>query len=74
MSINTICLQISVRFTTENVIKCTFSIDPGCFNKEQESEFLIEGKKLFAPSTLVALKFLANPLLPIWAMDLIPVG
>ncbi|XP_055306508.1 probable cytochrome P450 6a13 [Sitodiplosis mosellana] len=65
--------DISVRFTTENVIKCTFSIDPGCFNKEQESEFLEAGKRLFAPSFMAALKFLSIPLLPQWALDLIPV-
>ncbi|XP_055325952.1 probable cytochrome P450 6a13 [Sitodiplosis mosellana] len=64
--------EISVQFTTENVIKCTFSIDPGCFNKEQESEFLKAGKKVYTPSSLVALKFLSLEFMPKWAMDIIP--
>lgn len=65
--------QISIRFTTENVIQCTFSIEPGCFNKQHESEFLEAGKTLFAPSLLVGLKFLAVPILPEWVIDNIPI-
>lgn len=65
--------QLGLRFTTENVVKCVFSIDAGCFNKKTESEFLDIGKSIFAPSFLVGLKFLAMPILPQWAMELIPV-
>lgn len=66
--------QLSVRFTTENVIKCTFSIDPGCFDKNEQSEFLKAGETLFSPSILVALKFLLVPILPEWLIDYIPAG
>ncbi|XP_031625910.1 cytochrome P450 9e2-like [Contarinia nasturtii] len=65
--------DLSTRFTTENVIKTAFSIDPGCFEKDEQSEFLKVGKDLFAPSFLVGLKFLAIPFLPKWAFELIPV-
>ncbi|XP_031635618.1 cytochrome P450 6B1-like [Contarinia nasturtii] len=65
--------HIAVRFTTENVIKCTFSINPGCFDKNVESEFLKIGKTLFEPSFWVGMKFLVHPILPQWALDLIPI-
>lgn len=55
-------------------MKCTFSIEPDCFNAQNESEFLKAGKTLFAPSLLVGLKFLAVPVLPKWMIDMIPVS
>lgn len=65
--------DLSLRFTTENVIKCSFSIEPGCFDKENESEFVAMGKAMFAPSFWIGLKFLLMPLIPNWAIDYIPV-
>lgn len=55
------------------MIKCLFSSDADCFNKHTESGFLDIGKSIYAPSFLVGLKFLAMPILPQWAMELIPV-
>lgn len=67
-------LQLCLKFTTENVIKCAFSIDSGCFNKEEESEFIAMGKAMFEPSFWAGLKFLLMPVLPGWALDLIPIS
>lgn len=55
------------------MVKCVFSIDAGCFNKQIESEFLDIGKSIYETSFLVGLKFLAMPILPQWAIELIPV-
>lgn len=65
--------QLCLRFTAENVVRSTFSIDPKCFNKENESDFLKAVKTLFAPSFLAGLKFLLLPILPVWALDYFPV-
>lgn len=62
-----------MRFTTQNLAKCAFSIDPGCFNDKEESEFVIMLRELFEPSFWVGLKFLSWPIMPTWAMDLIPI-
>lgn len=32
--------DLSLRFTTQNVIKCALSIDPKCFDRNIESEFM----------------------------------
>lgn len=61
-----------MRFTTENVIKSAFTIEPDCFNKENKSEFLKIGDALFTPTFLLGVKFFAMPILPEWAMDYIP--
>lgn len=55
------------------MIKSTFSIEPGCFDIDNESEFLKAGKALFEPSFVVGLKFLSIPFLSKWAADLIPI-
>ncbi|XP_055303189.1 cytochrome P450 6B1-like [Sitodiplosis mosellana] len=66
--------DVSTRFTTENVIKSTFSIEPKCFENGEQNEFLTAGKQIFEPSFLAGLKFLAIPFLPKWAFELIPVS
>lgn len=65
--------QLCLQFTTENVIKCAFGIEPGCFDKEKESEFVAMGKSLFDPSFLVGIKFLLMIILPDWALEWIPI-
>lgn len=40
---------LSARFATQNVIRCSFSIDSECFT-DKKSEFREMGKKIFAPS------------------------
>lgn len=66
--------DLSVRFTTQNVIQCGFSIDPKCFDKENDSEFLQINRELFTPTLLVGLKFMAFFFFPQWAVEWIPVG
>ena len=56
------------------MVKSTFSIEPGCFKKEEENEFLKAGEDVFKPTFWIGLKFLSMPLLPKWAFDLIPVS
>lgn len=55
-------------------MKCAFGIDADSFNKEKNSKYLEVGVKMFSPSLLVGLKFLAIPILPRWILNLIPVG
>lgn len=66
--------DLSLRFTTQNVIKCTFSIDPKCFDRKIESEFMEMGREMFAPSLLVGIKSLIVLFAPKWAVDFIPFG
>lgn len=54
------------------MIKCAFSIEPGCFKKEGENEFM-NVPKLFIPSLLSGLKNLAIFFLPQWIIEHIPV-
>lgn len=65
--------NLAVRFTTEIVIRCTFSTGGDCLDREDKSEFLECGRRLFAPSFLTSFKFMVMPIFPKWALDLIPV-
>lgn len=65
--------QLAIRFTTQNVIKCSFSIDPKCFDSKNESEFLLMGREMFKPSFLVGLKFMSSFLLPEFVTNLLPI-
>lgn len=64
---------LATRFTMQNVIRCTYSVDAECFEKSHLSEFLVGNRKLFEPSFLVGLKFMAMPILPRWILNLIPI-
>lgn len=66
--------DLSLRFTTQNVIKCAFSIDPKCFDPKTESEFMEMGRELFAPSLLVGIKSWKRRIASKWAIDFIPLG
>lgn len=66
--------DLSLRVTTQNVIKCAFSIDPKCFDRKIESEFMEMGRELFAPSLLTGIKSLKKRIAPKWAIDFIPLG
>lgn len=64
--------QLSAKFTTENVIKCSFSMNANCF-EDEPSEFRQIGKELFQPSPLLTLKIILITVLPEWVPKLIPV-
>lgn len=51
-------------FTTENVVKCGFSIDAECF-ENPKNEFREYGKKIFEPTFWIGMKFLVNMFVPI---------
>lgn len=63
--------SLTSKFTTQNVIKCAFSIDARCFEPE-ESEFYACVKDMFAPTFLNGLKFLVTPTLPKWLIQILP--
>lgn len=42
-------MQLASRFATQNVIRCSFSIDAQCFTNKK-SEFRDWGKKIFQPT------------------------
>jgi len=65
--------SISAKYTTQNVIKCGFSMDAKCF-EDGKSEFREIGKKWFTPSFLSALKFMLYPVLPSWLLQNIPIS
>lgn len=54
------------------MFKCAFSMEADCF-QPGKNEFREIGKMMFQPSFLAGLKFLIAPLLPKWALNLIPV-
>lgn len=43
-------MQLASRFATQNVIRCSFSIDAQCFTIEKNNEFRDWGKKIFQPT------------------------
>uniref|UniRef100_A0A182RXV9 Cytochrome P450 n=1 Tax=Anopheles funestus TaxID=62324 RepID=A0A182RXV9_ANOFN len=55
--------EVAVRFTTQNVVACTFSLDADCFT-EQESEFRRMGKRVFDVSHMASIKTFTVTLLP----------
>lgn len=65
-----IYFQLSAKFTTENVIKCMFSLDAGCF-EPGKNEFRQVGKKLLSPSLGTAIKFMLKPLFPKFMADIV---
>ncbi|KAG4080258.1 hypothetical protein HA402_010750 [Bradysia odoriphaga] len=54
--------DICSRFTTENMLRCTFSIDGKSF--ERQSEFLDLGKSVFNPDIITGLKSMAAFFIP----------
>lgn len=63
---------MAARFTTENVAYVSFSIDADCFT-DKKSEFRIQGKKFFQPSTIQGLKFLAMLFFP-FILNFVKIG
>uniref|UniRef100_A0A182PJG7 Cytochrome P450 n=1 Tax=Anopheles epiroticus TaxID=199890 RepID=A0A182PJG7_9DIPT len=55
--------EIAARFTTQNIVACTFSIDGDCF-AERESEFRRMGRRVFDTSHLATLKMMMAVFLP----------
>ncbi|KAJ6634678.1 putative cytochrome P450 6a13 [Pseudolycoriella hygida] len=55
--------NICSRFTTETMLRCTFSIDGKSF--QEESEFLDMGKLVFSPDFITALKLMVNFFVPV---------
>lgn len=64
--------SLSAKYTTQNVVKCGFSMDARCF-EDGKSEFREIGKKMFSPSFLNALKFLLYPVIPTWLIKKLPI-
>lgn len=64
--------QLCAKFTTENVFKCAFSFDAGCF-EPGKNEFREIGKKIFAPSLATAFRFLISPILPKSLFNFLPI-
>lgn len=67
--------ELCLRFTTENLIESTFSIDGRCFGDKGESEFVTALKTMVKrPSILVMLKFFLSMLIPKWISDYVPIS
>lgn len=65
--------SLASRFTTQNVIKCGFSIDAKSF-EPKGSEFSECIKKMFEPTFLNGLKFLVTPAIPKWLLKYLPIS
>lgn len=65
--------SLSAKYTTQNVIKCGFSIDAKCF-ESGTSEFREIGRKIFEPSFANGLKYMLLPILPEWIIRNIPIS
>lgn len=61
------------RFTVQNAVRCGFSIDPMCFDKNEVSDFIKMSQNSFDTSFLVGIKFMLLLFLPPWAADYIPI-
>uniref|UniRef100_A0A182WFU6 Cytochrome P450 n=1 Tax=Anopheles minimus TaxID=112268 RepID=A0A182WFU6_9DIPT len=55
--------EVAARFTTQNVVACTFSIDADCFT-EKESEFRRMGRRVFETSPIAMAKTMMAVFLP----------
>ncbi|XP_035895848.1 probable cytochrome P450 6g2 [Anopheles stephensi] len=55
--------EVAARFTTQNVVACTFSIDGDCFS-ERESEFRRMGRRVFETSHMATIKTMMAVFLP----------
>ncbi|XP_035789952.1 cytochrome P450 6a2-like isoform X2 [Anopheles albimanus] len=55
--------QISARFTTQNVVACTFGADGGCFN-DTDSEFRLMGRRVFDVSHSMTFKLVLQMFVP----------
>lgn len=62
--------QLASRFATQNVIRCSFSIDSQCFT-EKKTEFREMGKKIFQPTFWGGFKLMMMSICPI-LRDVIP--
>lgn len=67
-----IWFKLCALFTTENTVKCSFSLDAGCFGA-RENIYRELGKKIAIPSKLTAIKMMLMPLLPKWIANYIPI-
>lgn len=61
---------LAARYTTQTVIRCSFSIDSQCFT-DIKSEFRDMGKKIFQPTTLGGIKLMLMSICPI-LRDVLP--
>lgn len=61
---------LAARFATQNVIRCSFSIDSQCFT-DVKSEFRDMGKKIFQPTTFGGIKLMLMSICPI-LRDVLP--
>lgn len=64
--------ELSVMFTTENIINCVFSLDAKCFEPDG-SEFRQIGGQLYDHTIFSAFKWLVRPILPQFLVNLLPV-
>lgn len=60
------------RFTTQCVIKTAFSLEAGCFDANQESEFMEVSQKMFELNFWTNLKCMSCLFLPKWMLDIFP--
>lgn len=61
---------LAARFATQNVIRCSFSIDSQCFT-DVKSEFRDMGKKIFQPTAVGGIKLMLMSICPI-LRDVLP--
>lgn len=61
---------LAARFATQNVIRCSFSIDSQCFT-DVKSEFRDMGKKIFQPTAVGGVKLMLMSICPI-LRDILP--
>lgn len=58
--------HLSSRFTMQNVFRCTFSMNAGCFDRNQNSMYLEIFSKIFTPSMRMGIKWILYLFLPRW--------
>lgn len=64
--------RLSYRFATQSVFRCAFSMDAGCFDRNQDSMYLETFSKTFTPCLLLAMKWIIFLFFPRWLNANIP--
>lgn len=59
-----------LRYTTQIAFKCSFSIEPRCFDINHNSEYFELIREVFAPSYSLSFKWISCVLLPKWFNDI----
>lgn len=65
--------QLAILYTIENVVKCGFSLEANCLQRDERSIFMKARDALFKTTSLGILKLFLIPVLPQWFVEYLSV-